>query len=150
VIVLIYVLVLLVIGLTGKWLFPFLFGSSFNKMDDVFLLLMPGLMALSLLALMAAYFAAINQIRRNLLISLAGLAVIIIADVLLIPPLGIYGAAIASSIGYLVCFIIAYMYFAGEGTITITDLLLFKKQDIDFLMGLAEKIQSAETTNEKA
>jgi O-antigen/teichoic acid export membrane protein len=46
VIVLIYVLVLLVIGLTGKWLFPFLFGSSFNKMDDVFLLLMPGLMAL--------------------------------------------------------------------------------------------------------
>lgn len=150
VIVLMYVSVLIVIGLTGKWLFPFLFGSSFNKMDDVFLLLMPGLMALSLLALMAAYFAAINQIRRNLLISLAGLVVIIIADVLLIPPFGIYGAAFASSIGYLVCFIIAYMYFAGEGTITITDLLLFKKQDIDFLMGLADKIQSAETTNEKA
>lgn len=149
VIVLMYVLVLIIIGIIGKWLFPFLFGSSFNKMNDVFLLLMPGLMALSLLALMAAYFAAINQIKRNLVISLMGLVVIVVADVLLIPPFGIYGAAIASSIGYLVCFITASIYFAGEGRFNLTDLLFFKRQDMDFLLGLAEKIQSDET-NEKA
>jgi O-antigen/teichoic acid export membrane protein len=151
VIVLLYIIVLIFLVITGEWLFQFLFGGSFNKMYNVFLLLMPGLMALSLLALMAAYFAAINQIKKNINVSLAGLAVIIVADVLLIPLFGIYGAAIASSIGYLVCFVIAYIYFSRDGETTIADFLLFKKQDIQFLTGLTGKIQSKpqEVTHEE-
>jgi O-antigen/teichoic acid export membrane protein len=150
VIVLMYALVLAVLAAVGKWLFPFLFGSSFDKMYDVFLLLLPGLIALSLLALMAAYFAAINQIKRNLQISLAGLIVIIITNLFLIPPYGIYGAAVSSSLGYIVCFVIAYVYFAGDGKMRFYDLLFFKKEDWQFLMSLSAKIQSAERTNEKA
>jgi O-antigen/teichoic acid export membrane protein len=148
VIVLMYAFVLTLLAAVGNWLFPFLFGKSFNKMYDVFLLLMPGLMALSLLALMAAYFAAINQIKRNLLISLAGLIVIIITNILLIPKFGIYGAAISSSLGYIVCFIIAYFYFAGDGKIRLTDLFFFKQDDWQFLMSLSGKIQSDHTSNE--
>lgn len=149
IIVLMYVLLLGLIAITGRWLFPFLFGSSFNMMYDVFLLLMPGLMALSLLALIAAYFAAINQIKNNLLISFVGLLVIIIADLLLIPPYGIYGAAIASSAGYLVCFVLGSRYFAKEGTVRFSDLLFFRRKDLKFLLELSAKIQSSETAHEK-
>ncbi|HEX4958869.1 MAG TPA: polysaccharide biosynthesis C-terminal domain-containing protein [Lacibacter sp.] len=149
VIVLLYFVLLSLLAATGQWLFPFLFGSSFSKMYHIFLLLIPGLMALSLLALMAAYFAAVNQVRRNLVISVTGLVMIVVADVLLIPRFGIYGAAVASSIGYLACFIIAYIYFAGDGSISVRDVMVFKKQDIKFLAGLAGKIQSADVKNEK-
>lgn len=150
IIILLYILLLVIIVVTGRWLFPYLFGSSFNTMYDVFLLLIPGLLALSLLALMAAYFAAINQIKRNIQISIAGLLVIIVANFFLIPSAGIYGAAIASSAGYLVCFVMAYHYFAKDGAIRFTDLLFFRKKDLQFIMDLSGRIQSSPSTHEEA
>lgn len=144
-----YAIIIFIIVIIGKWLFPFLFGNSFHKMYNVFLLLVPGLFALTVLALIAAYFAAINCVKRNVVVSIVGLAVIIAANLLLIPLLGIYGAAIASSIGYIVCFFIAYFYFTNNEKVSFVDLLIFKKEDFVFLSGLSGKIQSGTSSTNK-
>lgn len=144
-----YALLVLIIVLTGKWLFPYLFGNSFEKMYEVFLLLVPGLFALSLLALISSYFAAVNQIKRNLMVAVVGLLVIVATNLLFIPLFGIYGAAISSSIGYLTCFLNAYYYFAKHQRMSIVELLVLKKSDFTFLSGLIEKIQSGTSGNNK-
>ncbi len=145
IIVLLYILASGVLALIGHWLFPFVFGESYGSMYVVFLWLVPGLFALSLLALMAAYFAAINQVKINIITSLVGLLVIVIADLLLIPVYGIIGAAAASSVGYLVCFFVALYYFNKETNVGLMDLLFFRKTDVDFLRNLVTKITENKT-----
>lgn len=147
VIFLLYIIITCTLLLTGNWLFPFLFGNTFNQMYLPFIFLVPGLFALSLLALMAAYFAAINKTKWNFFIAAAGLLIIIPMDVLLIPIYGIHGAAVASSTGYCLCFIIAYFYFTKEKKIPISDFILFKKTDILFLLNTYKKIKSNTTSN---
>lgn len=137
-----YFMLVLLLILTGRWLFPFVFGSSFDTMYRAFVLLTPGLFALSLLALMAAYFAALNKVKWNLYASLAGLAVILTGDILLIPVYGINGAAVASSIGYIVCFATGYYYFHKETNINFAQLVLLRKDDFTFMKKLAANIKT--------
>lgn len=143
IIVLLYCVMIVFIAVTGGWLFPFLFGSSFQMMHKIFLFLTPGLLALAVLSLIAAYFAALNKIKWNVTSSLAGLVVIIIGDFVLIKQYGIYGAALVSSIGYIVCFAVIYYYFRKETGHSLKDLLWFKKEDVLFLTNLAENLKGS-------
>jgi O-antigen/teichoic acid export membrane protein len=135
-----YALVMLIPVLTGKWLFPFIFGETFIKMYEVFLLLIPGLFALSLLALMSAYFAAVNRLRVNFNGSLAGLIVIGTGNFLFIPKYGIEAAALVSSLGYITCFVVAFMSFKREVKMSMRDIFLLKKEDISFLKMLFSQL----------
>lgn len=109
-----YLLACVLLALTGKWLFPFVFGQSFSAMYPAFLLLIPGILALSGLFTLTAYFAGKNQVRTNITGSVYALAIVVAGDIIFIPEYGIQAAALVSSIGY-----IAY-----QGYI----LVLFKKE----------------------
>jgi O-antigen/teichoic acid export membrane protein len=141
IIVLCYLILIVVIAVTGKWVFPFIFGESFQTMYHAFLFLTPGLLALSVLSLMAAYFAAINKIKWNVMSSLAGLLVIVIGDFFLIKKFGVYGAASMSSVGYILCFTVAYYFFNKETRYSIKDLVWFRKEDVLFLSNLVKNLK---------
>lgn len=98
-----YVIFVLMIALTGKWLFPELYGQSFNQMYGPFMLLSPGILSLSTLSLLTAFNAGRNKIGINIRGSAIAFVVIIAGDLLLIPLYGIYAAALVSSLGY-ICF----------------------------------------------
>ena len=100
---LLYVIFVLVIALIGKWLFPELYGQSFNQMYGPFMLLSPGILSLSTLSLLTAFNAGRNKIGINIRGSAIAFVVIIAGDLLLIPLYGIYAAALVSSLGY-ICF----------------------------------------------
>ena len=85
----------------GKWLFPFVFGESFSGMYEPFLFLIPGILSLSMVSTMAAYFSGKNRVSVNLTGSFLALVVIITGDALLIPRYGITAAAAVSSAGYI-------------------------------------------------
>jgi O-antigen/teichoic acid export membrane protein len=92
----------LVLAITGKWLFPALYGQSFISMYVPFLLLIPGILAISGLYPYTAYNSGNNRISINIKGSVLALALIIIGDILFIPPYGIKAAALISSAGYCV------------------------------------------------
>ena len=79
---------------------PFFFGKEFHNSILLLRILLPGVILFCVATVLAAYFAGQNKLNINLGGSLLCLAVIVILDLLLIPSMGMKGAAIASSIGY--------------------------------------------------
>ena len=114
VIFVLYIVCCAILAATGYWLFPWIFGSTFQGMYIPFLFLVPGIVALSTLYTLTAYFAGKNKISVNVKGALAGLACIILGDLLLIPRYGINAAALMSSVGYIVYHIYVLHAFTKE------------------------------------
>jgi O-antigen/teichoic acid export membrane protein len=119
-----------ILSITGYWLFPFLFGNSFKNMYLPFLFLIPGILALSTLYTLTAYYAGKNKMSVNITGASIALAFIIAADVFFIPKYGINAAAIISSIGYIIYHIYVLGIFTKEYDSPAISFFNFKLSDI--------------------
>lgn len=95
----------------GHWLFPLIYGPTFNNMYIPFLLLIPGILSLNTLSILSAFFAGQNKVWVNLAGAILGLLAIIILDTAFIPHYGIVAAALISSIGYLINMLFSVAHF---------------------------------------
>ncbi len=126
---LLYSLVCMLLALAGKWLFPFVFGESFTAMYQPFLWLIPGILSLSGIFTLTAYFAGRNRIKVNIIGSVYALVVIVAGDIFFIPKYGIEAAAIVSSSGYIVYQIYIIAIFSKEYKTAATDFFIFRSSD---------------------
>ncbi|MEJ7681190.1 MAG: polysaccharide biosynthesis C-terminal domain-containing protein [Segetibacter sp.] len=94
--------------LSGRWIFPFVFGQTFQLMYVPFLLLLPGIWALSNLTILSAYFAGVNKVKINVQGASLALLVILAGDFVFIPHYGILAAAMVSTAGYAVNFMYSF------------------------------------------
>lgn len=140
--ILLYVVVCTILSLVGYWVFPLVFGSSFSKMYFLFLLLLPGILSLSIISLMGAYFAGRDRVRVNMYCSLLGLFVLITGDLLVLPVLGVYGAALISSLAYCSTLFSLLYFFMQKTNFKFSDFLFFKVSDMQNLrkVGFVEKL----------
>lgn len=93
----------LVVGLlaaVASWAIPFLFGEAFRDAVLVFYLLIPGVLASSLVWPISSYQSARGKVYWGVSMTSVGLNVVL--NLVLIGPLGYYGAAVSSSISYTV------------------------------------------------
>ena len=95
---------LLVICLLPAAFFEWLFSGEFGGIRTVILLMSPGIVFLSAHTILANYFSGTGRPKYNLYASLIGLCVTVVSAFLLIPWLGIRGAAIVSSLTYFALF----------------------------------------------
>lgn len=79
-----------------------LYGDVFSPAVPAFVWLLPGLVCLSIHAILMAYFLAIGTPRMTLLGPLVGLAVNLVLNLFLIPQFGFVGASISSTLAYAV------------------------------------------------
>ncbi len=142
---LLYVLSCVILAAIGKWLFPFVFGESFSDMYLPFLLLIPGILALSGIFTLTAYFAGKNRIKVNIAGSVYALIIIVIADIIFIPQYGIQAAAIISSVGYIFYQVYIIAVFKKKYQIAITDFFIFRSSDFK---KIKSSIQNAFKKNE--
>jgi O-antigen/teichoic acid export membrane protein len=124
-----YIFACLILGLIGKWLFPFVFGESFTGMYHPFLLLVPGILSLSGIYTLTAYFAGKNRIRVNITGSVYALVVILAGDIIFIPKYGIDAAALVSSLGYIVYQVYIIAVFKKEYPCSVADFFIFRWSD---------------------
>jgi hypothetical protein len=94
-----------------------------------FLFLIPGILALSMVSTLAAYFSRKNIVSVNLKGSLMALIIIISGDALLIPAYGIKAAAAVSSLGYMVYNIYVLYTFTRFHKKGIIDFFYFRISD---------------------
>jgi O-antigen/teichoic acid export membrane protein len=120
----IYACILLFFILVGQWFFPWVYGNTFGNMYIPFLFLIPGIVSLSLIALLAAYNAGKDSVKTNVKGSGIGLIIILAGDWLLIPGYGINAAALISSIGYTAYFIYLLYTFKKEYNIAVKDFFI--------------------------
>ena len=134
-----FLVLLFILVLIGKFLFPWLYGNSFNDMYTPFVAMIPGILAISLQSLIAAWFAGTNQVKYNIYGALIALVIILLLDVLLIPYYGIIGAAIASSVAYISYFLYQYFIFTRQSNHSIKDFIVLNKGDIQWAKELFTK-----------
>ena len=124
-----YVFACFFLALTGKWLFPLVFGESFTGMYQPFLCLIPGILSLSGIFTLTAYFAGRNRIKINITGSVYALAVILVGDLIFIPNYGINAAAMISSLGYIVYQVYVIAVFKKEYPCSVADFFIFRSSD---------------------
>jgi O-antigen/teichoic acid export membrane protein len=128
-------MVVIFLVLTGHLLIPLIFGDNFSASWVPLLWLLPGVIALTVPKILVAQFAAMNKMQFTVYSSGPALVVNILLNFLLIPEFGLKGAAIATSISY-VMYSVLNVYFFTKLTNMQPKLLLFvQKQDwIDLKM----------------
>jgi O-antigen/teichoic acid export membrane protein len=126
-----YALIVSIVALTGYWLFPAVYGPTFNQMYWPFLLLSPGILSLSTLSLLTAFYAGKNRLGVNIRGSMIALVVIVAGSFIFIPKYGINAAALVSSIGYICFQLYVLRQFKKEFHPNVLDFFIPKLSDWD-------------------
>ena len=105
---------LLVICLLPTGFFEWLFSGEFSDIHAVILLIAPGIVFFSAHTVLANYFSGTGRPKYNLYASLIGLSITIVSAFVLIPWLGIRGAAITTTLTYMTLFIYQWIVFRKQ------------------------------------
>lgn len=122
-------LLMLLVFFVGAPVFVFVFGTTFNNISVPFMLLLPGIFAMSVTVLLAAFFSGHGHVKLNVTGTAIGLAVVIALDFLWVKSYGIKGAALASSIGYSAFLLYALWHFKKLYQFRLKEMLLFSLDD---------------------
>lgn len=112
--------------------YPFIwvvFGESFLPAYVPFLFLLPGLMAMTVNYSYSNYFSSIGRPLIGAYVFIAGLIINVILNLVLIPQLGISGAAISSSITYVFITIAFVMQIKRIDNLSIWEIMIPKISD---------------------
>ncbi len=134
--------VVVVIVISGYWIFPWLFGYGFSAMYTAMLIYLPGFYFLSVVTLLAAYIAGRAMLIKNLLASAIALIFVIAGDILLIPLWGINAAAAVSSLSYFLCMLYLLWIFKHHFAVKPKDFFAIQMKDLHLLFSRMFQIRS--------
>lgn len=117
-------------GLLAPWWITLMYGDAFTAAAKPLVLLLLGSAPFSLCVVQAGVLAGMNRQKVNLGASVAGLVVTVVLDILLIPPYGIAGAAVASSASYLVTTVVVLRSFARLGSMSSLKCTVVQRGDL--------------------
>lgn len=112
-------------------LLPRVYGRAFEESVVVMWLLLPGIVAYSMMGLLSTFFTQqIGEPRLPLIFRLVATVICAVATVLLLPRIGIIGGAIATSVSYLITFTLAAAYFVHRTGTAPSNLFCLRKSDL--------------------
>jgi len=124
----------------GPRLVRFVYGSQFADAGVALRLIIPGVVAYSVVAVLSRYLSGRGRPGTGTLILLLGLAANVIANLILVPRLGILGAAIASSLSYgLTAFVmlVVFVRVSGRG---VAETLIVRRSDVAAALALVRAV----------
>lgn len=116
--------------LLGPRLVRFVYGSTFADAGVALRLILPGIVAYSVVAILSRYITGRGRPGTTTLIFGVGLAANLAANLVLIPPFGLAGAAVASSLSYLLTaglIVAVFRRLSGRG---LAETLLVRPSDV--------------------
>ena len=102
---------MLVICLLPTAFYEWLLSGEFGDIRSIILPMAPGVVFFSAHTVLANYFSGTGLPKYNLYASIIGLSVTVVAALLLIPRMGIQGAAVTTSLTYLALFVYQWVVF---------------------------------------
>jgi len=124
-------LLLIVMVLLPQSVYVFLFGAGFAEARVVVLILAPGMLFTSVTMIISHFFSGIGLPRYSMYGSAVGLVLTVSAGFVLIPVLGIKGAALTTSLSYFVCMCYLLFVFIRKTGIGYNE---FKIRKSDFIL----------------
>ncbi|MBS1599896.1 MAG: hypothetical protein JST75_16840 [Bacteroidetes bacterium] len=125
--------------LTGKILFPYIFGQSFNEVYFLFILLIPGLFAACSSSFFTAYYFGTAKLKYNFVSALIYFISMLILFLALIKILGVKGPAVAFSIASVFSLLYDAFVFKKIHQYNISEILFAKKSDILFFLKIFKR-----------
>jgi len=120
----------LVIGASAYWLVPLIFSAEYGNSVLPLVVILPGILSLSVSKILSADFISRGLPQYSFYVSLLNFCLNITFNLILIPKLGITGAAISSSLSYSAALILQAYYYKKITSVSLIDMLLIKRNDI--------------------
>lgn len=120
----------------GPRLVRFVYGSQFSDAGVALRLILPGIVAYSVVAVLSRYIVGRGRPGVGTLVLVVGLALNITANLILVPRFGINGAAASSSISYLLTAVVTlavFRHLSGRG---IVETLVIQRSDVRALRSM--------------
>jgi O-antigen/teichoic acid export membrane protein len=114
----------------GRWVVQLLYGEAYMGAVQPMLLMLPGVVMLSLYLLLTRNFTSRNRQQVNIVAAAAALGINVALNWLLIPRLGIAGAAISHAISYSTAALILLVMFVRESGHSVADTLLMRPAEL--------------------
>jgi O-antigen/teichoic acid export membrane protein len=123
-----------------SWFFiPVFFGRSFQLAVPASIVLAIGIIFTSQRLVFSGYFKAINQMQHPVRAAWAGVLITVLLDIILIPPLGIIGAAWATTLAYGTSSFYLVMMARRKLGFHLSAILFLRKSDIKWLLSKNQK-----------
>ena len=132
----------IVLALLGPWVIPLVFGSRFGPSVPIIWWILPGTTAFAVGKVVSADLAARGKPEFSSMFAFVALAVTVILDLALIPRMGISGAALASSVAYLVDAVLLTTALKREIKVDWGDLIFPSAADLDVYSQAWRKLRS--------
>jgi O-antigen/teichoic acid export membrane protein len=127
------------LGVAGLVMIPVVFGHVFQPSIVPLLLLLPGAVAFAPAATLALYFSLrLGRLRTTTTLTVTSIALTSLTAVILVPPFGAEGAAIASSVGYIGSTAAALLWFNRLTRSRLRDVLPRRADPLDYKRIAAE------------
>ena len=133
------------LGAVSPWLVEALFGGDFGSALRPLLWLLPGTVALAGSKILTSYIFSRGRPLINSSITIVALAVTLVADLALIPPFGVTGAAAASSLAYGVHFALALVAYRRLSGGSIWEAVFVRGDDLRRYVEAARRLVPAQT-----
>jgi O-antigen/teichoic acid export membrane protein len=108
-------------------LFPLIFKPAFIEVFPVMLALSPGILVFSVSIILSPYFSGSGRPVHNTISSAIGLFFTLVFSLILIPVIGLRGAAWAASMAYLFATVYQLVVFVRDAKVGLSDFILRKK-----------------------
>jgi O-antigen/teichoic acid export membrane protein len=120
---------------------PFLYGEEFRNAILPLAVLLPAMCMLSTYNILARYFMSINRQRVNFASQASSLLFNLVLNLILIPRIGILGAAIASLLSYGLEFVLISTAFRRETGTPIKELLIVRRSEIEDILARISRLK---------
>jgi O-antigen/teichoic acid export membrane protein len=127
-------LLALTVGVLGQWLIPIVYGSAFSAAGTALLLLLPGFFALAVETVVMNFLAGDGSPPIIVWAPLIGLVLNLGANFYAIPHWGINGAAVTSSVGYVVVLALVLGYYLRWTRARLTEVVVARRADFRALV----------------
>ncbi|WLR55517.1 polysaccharide biosynthesis C-terminal domain-containing protein [Mesobacillus subterraneus] len=117
--------------LASNLIFSLLFGEAFDRSSDILKMLLPGIVLFSVDRILSNDLAGRGKPELNMYTSIFTVASNIVLNFLLIPKIGISGAAISTSVTYSLSTLIKMVLFKKETGLPYSKFIILQKEDID-------------------
>jgi len=116
--------------LLGGRLITLIFGGAFYEARAPLLFLLPGVIFLGVAKVAVGHLHGIGKPLYGTYLTLVSLGLTIILDLILIPVIGIVGAALASTLSYGVGGLLGIYWFLKTSNLPLKDILIVKREDL--------------------
>lgn len=121
----------IVFYLASNLIFSLLFGEAYNRSSDILKMLLPGIILFSVDRILSNDLAGRGKPELNMYTSVFTVVSNIVLNFLLIPKIGISGAAISTSVTYSLSTLIKMVLFKKETGLPYSKFIILQKEDIE-------------------